>query len=143
MKKEKLMPIKRQIVYIRKVLTNRGVSCRSGEIEDYVSPDLHYDENLSNCMKEFGISETPDYTEKESMTIQAEQRHAERSRRAQLQDYHKRAKTTYTIGQIINDPKKADRWFDKPNRYDIFGIDVKEGLAAPKTKRRRKRKSRR
>lgn len=48
--KEKIMPIKRQIALISTYFSNRDIDVRKGEIADFVSPDLHYDENKSNVL---------------------------------------------------------------------------------------------
>lgn len=52
--REKLMPFRQQVARIKQYLTNRSISSRIGEIEDYMSPDLHYDENKTAVLAVFG-----------------------------------------------------------------------------------------
>ncbi len=48
------MPFRQQVARIKQYLSNRGISARIGEIEDYVSPDLHYDIN-ANIQKQIHL----------------------------------------------------------------------------------------
>jgi len=137
--REKLMPFRQQVARIKQYLSNRGISARIGEIEDYISPDLHYDENKTAVLETFGMRMGHRYTNLEAFIAQAQMRDDERSEHAQLIDYHKRAVHTWTPREVLKDLSKADRWFNFPNRYDIVGIDVKAGLK-PKRKARRKKK---
>jgi len=137
--KEKLMPFRQQVARIKQYLSNRGISARIGEIEDYMSPDLHYDENKTAVLEVFGMRMGHRYTDLEAFIEQAQMRDDERSEHAQLIDYRKRAVHTWTPREVLKDLSKADRWFNFPNRYDIVGIDVKAGLK-PKRKARRKKK---
>ena len=133
------MPFRQQLARIKQYLSNRGISARICEIEDYMSPDLHYDENETAVLEVFGMRMGHRYTDLEAFTAQAQRRDDERSEHAQLTDYHKRAVHTWTPREVLKDISKADRWFNFPNRYDIVGIDVKAGLK-PKRKARRKKK---
>ena len=137
--KERLKPFRQQVARIKQYLSNRGISARIGEIEDYMSPDLHYDENKAVVLETFGMRMGHRYTNLEAFIAQVQMRDDERSEHAQLIDYRKRAVHTWTPREVLKDLSKADRWFNFPNRYDIVGIDVKTGLK-PKRKARRKKK---
>ncbi len=58
MKKERLMTVGQQIAHIQRYLANRGVTVSKSAIADYVSKDLHYDENkavvINALLKERG-----------------------------------------------------------------------------------------
>ena len=137
--KERLMPFRQQVARIKQYLSNRGVCASISEIEDYMSPDLHYDENKTAVLEVFGMRMGHRYTDLEAFIEQAQMRDEERSEHAQLTDYRKRAVHTWTQREVLKDLSKADKWFNFPNRYDILGIDVKAGLK-PKRKARRNKK---
>ena len=85
--KEKVMPYGQQVARIKQYLTNRGVSARVGEIEDYMSPDLHYDENKPAVLAEFGKKKKRKYSSVDVLMEQAQARDDDRSERAQSTDY--------------------------------------------------------
>lgn len=134
--KEKIMPYRQQVARIKQLLTNRGVSARIGEIEDYMSPDLHYDENKRAVLSEFGKKKVRKYGSVETLMEQAHARDDNRSEQAQNMDYRKCTTKTYMPKEVADDIEKAQRWFNNPNRYDIIGVDAKS--TCPRTKRKKK-----
>jgi len=135
--KEKLMPFKQQVVRIKQYLTNRGIEVRLGEIEDYMSPDLHYDENKHAVLDVFGQRQTRQYSTVDAFLEQAHNREDERSERAQQMDYHKCAAIAWTPKEVAADEKKALKWLNSPNRYDVIGVDAKD--KCPRVKKREKK----
>jgi len=138
--KEKVMPYGQQVARIKQYLTNRGVSARVGEIEDYMSPDLHYDENKSAVLAEFGKKKKRKYSSVDVLMEQAQARDDDRSERAQNADYRKCAVNAWSLKEVADDITKADKWFNNPNRFDIIGIDAKSSCPTKKRKKTVKRK---
>ncbi|GAH22579.1 unnamed protein product, partial [marine sediment metagenome] len=132
--KERKLPLSRQLFYISKFLTNRGIEPHGSELEDLLDSTLHYDENKSIVCDYYGISEdTP--TEADYMKDQLEHVEGERTEKAKMQDYHRRHKKTVTVLQLLKNPKLAEKWMKNPGSMDIKGIDIKEGLPAPRKKK--------
>ena len=143
MKKERLMPIGQQVAHIQRYLSNRGVSASKTAIEDYVSKDLHYDENKAaalNALLKQKAKKQHKYTDVETLREQLEAHDDARSERAQLMDYKRCATNAFTIKELAEDPMKANRWFKNPNRFDVIGIDAKASCSTVKHKKRRRKK---
>jgi hypothetical protein len=141
--KEKILPYRQQVTRIKQYLSNRDVEVRTGEIEDHMSPDLHYDENKTNVLAAFGKKKkVRKYGSVETLMEQANMRDDERSERAQNMDYSKCATNAYMPKEVADDITKAQRWFKNPNRYDIIGVDAKSSCP-PRPKRKKAVKKRR
>lgn len=141
--KEKILPFRQQVARIKQILTNRGVNVRSGEIEDHMSPDLHYDENKRAVLAAYGKKKVRKYGSVEVLMEQAHARDDGRSERAQSTDYRKCARNAYMPKEVADDMAKAQRWFNSPNRYDIIGVDAKSACPPRKKKSTKKRTKRR
>ena len=145
MTREKKIPIKRQIFYLRKILTNKDIHVTKSELRDYMDETLHYDENKAIVLKHF-VAKPTKYDETvnqeilEDFIIQAERRDADRSTRSRMMDYHIKALKTYTPRQMANNPELADKWFKDPNQTDIKGIDVSKDAKTVKQKQKDKNK---
>ena len=135
-RRDKPIPIKRQVALLRSYLSRRNIPVREGEIEDYVSPDLHYEENKEAVLKVFGVGIGHQYTDAEAIFDQAERVFESRSEKSQLTDYRRCAKNTFTIKELVKKPSNIDKWFEKPNMYDIIGIDAKESCKKRKKKKK-------
>ncbi len=135
------MSVGQQIAHIQRYLANRGVTVSKSAIADYVSKDLHYDENKAAVMNVF-LKEKQrkqhKYTDLETLREQLEARDDARSERAQLMDYKRCATKAFTIKDLLKDLRKADRWLEHPNRSDIIGIDARSNCPPLKRKKRRR-----
>lgn len=66
------MPFRQQAARIKQYLSNRGVCASISKIEDYMSPDLHYDENKTAVLEVFGMRMGHRYTELEAFIEHAQ-----------------------------------------------------------------------
>ena len=138
--KEKILPYSQQVARIKAFLTNRWVDVRTGEIEDHMSPDLHYDENKRAVLEVYGKKKRRKYGSVETLMEQAHARDDARSERSQTSDYRRCATRAFMPKEVADDIKKAQRWFDNPNRCDIIGVDAKASCPRPKKKTKRTKK---
>lgn len=60
--KEKILPFRQQVSRIKQYLSNRDVEVRKSEIEDHMSPDLHYDENKRTVLAAYGKEKVRRYS---------------------------------------------------------------------------------
>ena len=140
-KKKQKMNIGLQVSVIMKALADHEISTTKSEIMDFISPDLEYEENKKNVFEAFGVGKgkkkkSDKQLEADLFLIdQAQDVHFSRSYIAQKQDNSILAEHTYTPLQALKDAKKADKWFQQPNRYDIVGVDASEEMILLKKKK--------
>ncbi len=119
-----------QIHKIRRYLDSIGLSSDLVDVPSLIDSTLTYSENRHNIVKKIrkGYKKIQDVNKLSGQSLnfemdQAEAFFGQRSQRSQDMDSRKRARKTFTEKDIIKNPDVLNKWYKKPNRYDIVGID--------------------
>lgn len=117
-----------QIHNIKGELNKRDIDTELFDVDAHLDSKLFYPENRDNILEQFKHQGNMRDEELDTQGVefeieQATDFHQSRSELSQEMDERKKAQTVITEKQIAKKLNATDKWYEKPNKSDIQGVD--------------------